>query len=153
MYPLLKKELQSFFGSLMAYLIILVFLLLVGLFLWVFPNHYNLLDANLANLDAFFLLAPWFFLFLIPATTMRLFSEESKMGTMEILATKPLIEWKIVLAKFLASLVVVTLACLSVWVYAFSLNALSFPAGDLEAVSAYPQYSATFAARRRAAAP
>ncbi|MGB1000254.1 MAG: ABC transporter permease, partial [Flavobacteriales bacterium] len=110
MYQLLVKEIQVFFSSLIGYLVLLVFLTLSSLFLWVFPGEYNILDQSYASLDNYFILSPWVFLFLIPAITMRLFSEETKSGTYELLATKPLSEGQIVVAKFFSSVFVVFLA-------------------------------------------
>ncbi|MDB4494130.1 gliding motility-associated ABC transporter permease subunit GldF, partial [Flavobacteriales bacterium] len=88
MKALIRKELRTFFSTLMGYVVVCAFLLLTGLFLWVFPGEWNVLDNGQANLDALFVWAPWVFLFLIPAITMRSFSEEEGSGTMELLLTK-----------------------------------------------------------------
>ena len=85
------REIKSFFGSPIGYLVIGLFLLLNGLFLWVFDGEYNILESGFADLSPFFTLAPWIFIFLIPAVTMRSFSDEKKQGTMELLLTKPII--------------------------------------------------------------
>ena len=119
MFAILKKEFNSFFASPIAYLVIGVFLLINGLFLWVFKDDYNILNAGFADINPFFFLAPWVFLFLIPAITMRLFSEETKSGTYELLATKPLSERQIVLAKFFSSVFVVFLATIPSILYFF----------------------------------
>ena len=99
MFTLYKKELGSFFSSLMGYLTIIVFLLLNGLMLWVFNSDFNIMDYGYAGLDGLFLIGPFLFLFLIPAITMRMFSEEKKNGTIELLFTKPLSEYQIIFAK------------------------------------------------------
>jgi len=83
MLPILKKELNSFFSSPIGYLVIGVFLVINGLFLWVFKGDFNILDAGFADLNSFFFIVPWFFLFLIPAVTMRSFSDEFRLGTIE----------------------------------------------------------------------
>ena len=89
MIAILKKEISSFFASPVGYLVFGVFILFNGLFLWVFRGDFNILDYGFADLSAFFMLAPWVLLFLIPAVTMRSFSEEKKQGTLELLLTKP----------------------------------------------------------------
>ena len=96
MKSILFREIQSFFGSLIGYLVIGVFLLLNGLFLWVFQGDFNILDNSFADLTPFFTLAPWVLIFLIPAVTMRSFSDEKKQGTLKLLLTKPLSVWQIV---------------------------------------------------------
>ena len=100
MYPLFKKELTGFFSSLTGYIVIVVFLLSTGLFLWVFPGNMNLLETGYAHLSPFFALAPWIFLFLVPAVSMRLFTEEKKTGTLNLIFTKPISDMKIVIKIF-----------------------------------------------------
>ena len=107
MFTLLKKEINSFLNSLIGYIVICVFLIITGLFLWVFNTDFNIINYGYAGLDGFFMLAPFVFLFLIPAITMRSFAEEKKTGTVEIILTKPLTDLKIILAKFFASLFLV----------------------------------------------
>ena len=103
MIALLKKEILSYFNSLTVYLVVVVFLLANSLFLWVFPGNYNVMEFGYANLDGLFSIAPFVFLFLVPAVTMKLFSEENKSGTIEILLTKPLSDFNIIFAKYLAA--------------------------------------------------
>ena len=112
MFTLYKKELGSFFSSLMGYLTIIVFLLLNGLMLWVFNSDFNIMDYGYAGLDGLFLIGPFLFLFLIPAITMRMFSEEKKNGTIELLFTKPLSEYHIIFAKLLAGITLVFISIL-----------------------------------------
>ncbi len=95
----------------------LVFFVVMGLFLWVFPTEFNVLDSGMASLEPMFLLAPWIFLFFIPAITMRMFSEEKKEGTLELLVTKPLTEWEIILAKFFAAVIIIFVELLVALVY------------------------------------
>src|SRR3990170_7579569 len=102
MWSVCKKEFRQFFSSLTGYIAIIVFLLLNGLFLFVFPDT-NILDFGFATLDKFFELAPWILLFLIPAITMRSFSDEFRTGTFEVLQTKPLSGSQIVAGKFFGS--------------------------------------------------
>ena len=132
MYALFKKEISNFLSSLIGIMVIVVFLLITGLFLWVFQSDFNLLTYGYANLDGLFILAPWVFLFLVPAVTMRSFAEENRTGTIEMLVTKPLSDWQIIWAKFLASVALVVLALIPTAVYYFSVYRLGFPMGNLD---------------------
>jgi len=132
MYTLFIKEINSFFGSLLGYIVIGVFLAINGLFLWVFPTDFNVLTMGYATLDGLFRLAPWVFLFLIPAVTMRSFADEKKAGTIELLLTKPLSDFQIVFAKYLASTVLVLFSLLPTLVYLFSVHQLGNPPGNLD---------------------
>ncbi len=123
MVSILKKELNSFFSSLIGYIAIIVFLLICGLFMWVFDN--NILDYGYANLDKFFLFSPWVMMFLLPAITMRSFSDEFKSGTIELLSTLPLKEKDIIVGKFLASFILVTFSILPTLLYVFTISILS----------------------------
>ncbi|MBP6872093.1 MAG: gliding motility-associated ABC transporter permease subunit GldF [Bacteroidales bacterium] len=132
MLTLLKKEISSFLGSLTGYIVITVFLLINGLFLWVFEGDFNILDFGFANLDGLFMIGPFVFLFLIPAITMRLFAEEKRTGTIEMILTKPLTELEIVMAKFLSGLVLVIFSLLPTLIYFFSVYQLGLPKGNLD---------------------
>ncbi|HKH61899.1 MAG TPA: gliding motility-associated ABC transporter permease subunit GldF [Flavitalea sp.] len=128
MWFVCKKEFRQFFSSLTGYIAIVVFLLINGLFLFVFPDS-NILDFGYATLDRFFELAPWILLFLIPAITMRSFSDEFRAGTFEILRTKPLSTWQLVAGKFMGSFLVVFIALLPTILYALTINSLSVQGG------------------------
>lgn len=123
MLALIRKEFRGFLGSLIGHIVIAVFLLLTGLFLWVFPG--NLLDSGFADLGPLFFIAPWVFLFLVPAVTMRSFSEERRTGTIEVLLTKPLTEMQVVLAKYLAAVALIALALAPTLVYVWAADRLS----------------------------
>ena len=110
MISILKKELNSFFSSPIGYLVIGVYLIINGLFLWVFEGDFNILHAGFADLNSYFYLAPWIFIFLIPAITMRSFSDEINSGTIEILKTKPITTWQIIFGKYFGSLILVIYA-------------------------------------------
>jgi ABC-2 type transport system permease protein len=127
MWSVCKKELRQFFSNLTGYIAIIVFLLVNGLVLFVFDN--NIFDFGYATLDRFFQLAPWILLLLIPAITMRSFSEEFKTGTYEILQTRPLTRLQIIAGKYLGSLIVVLIALLPTIVYIFSVQRLSTDQG------------------------
>jgi ABC-2 type transport system permease protein len=144
MYALFKKEISNFLSSLIGIMVIVVFLLITGLFLWVFQSDFNLLSYGYANLDGLFILAPWVFLFLVPAVTMRSFAEENRTGTIEMLLTKPLSDWQIILAKFLASVALVLLALIPTGVYYFSVYRLGFPMGNLDSGSILGSYIGLF---------
>ena len=132
MFTLYKKEILSFFNSLIGYIAVIVFLLINGLFLWVFPMGYNIIDFGYASLENMFALAPMVFLFLIPAITMRSFADEKRSGTIEMLLTKPLTDFQIILAKYLAAVTLVILAILPTLIYAVSIYLLGNPVGNLD---------------------
>jgi len=132
MFVLFKKEISSFLSSLTGYIVITVFLLINGLFLWVFQGDFNILDFGYASIDGLFMIAPFVFLFLIPAITMRLFAEEKRTGTIELILTKPLSEFEIVMAKFLSGLVLVIFSLLPTLVYFFSVYQLGLPKGNID---------------------
>jgi ABC-2 type transport system permease protein len=123
MWSVCKKELRQFFSSLTGYIAIVVFLLVNGLMLFVFDN--NIFDFGYATLERFFQLSPWILLLLIPAITMRSFSDEFKAGTYEILQTRPLSRTQIIAGKYFGSLIVVLVALLPTIVYIFSIQKLS----------------------------
>lgn len=125
------KEVNSFFSSLIGYMVIAVFLIMIGLFMWVFSET-NILDYNYATLEQLFSIAPLVFLFLIPAVTMRSFAEENQKGTIEFLATKPLTDLQIVLGKYFANLTLVLFAILPTLVYYYSVYNLGSPVGNLD---------------------
>jgi ABC-2 type transport system permease protein len=129
---LLKKEITNFLSSLIGFIVIIIFLLINGLFLWVIPLDFNILDYGYAGLDGLFLISPFVFLFLIPAITMRSFADEKKSGTIEILFTKPLTDLQIVLSKFFASVILIILSLIPTLVYVFSIYQLGLPKGNLD---------------------
>jgi len=132
MFSIFKKELRTFFSNATGYIVIGIFLMLTGLFLWIIPGEYNILDNGYANVDGLFYLAPWLFLFLCPAVTMRLFAEEKQTGTWELIATKPISKLQIVLGKYFAGWTLVTLALLPTLLYYFSVSFLSEPLGNVD---------------------
>lgn len=132
MYSLLKKEIKAFLGSLIGYLVVGLFLLVTGLFLWVFNDVYNIPQNGYATLEGFFTLAPWLYLFLIPAITMRFFADEKRSGTIEILLTHPISDFKIVWAKFLAGWFLVLLSLLPTLLYFLSVYLLGNPVGSID---------------------
>lgn len=132
MKSIVLREIKSFFGSPIGYLVIAIFLLLNGLFLWVFDGDYNILNSGFADLSPFFTLAPWIFIFLIPAVTMRSFSDEMKQGTLELLVTKPLSIWQIVNGKFLAALFLIVIAIVPSGIYIYVISSLAMPASTID---------------------
>ena len=124
MFAILKKEINSFFSSPIGYLVIGLFLVLNGLFLWLFKGDFNILESGFADMTPFFLLAPWILIFLIPAVTMRSFSDEKKQGTLELLLTKPLSHLQIVLGKYFGALLLIMLALLPTLLYILAIDNL-----------------------------
>ncbi|QQS30292.1 MAG: gliding motility-associated ABC transporter permease subunit GldF [Sphingobacteriales bacterium] len=139
MLTLFVKEINTFFSSLIGYLALVVFLLTTGLFLWVFPDS-NLPDYGYATLEPLFFTAPWIFMFLIPAITMRSFSEEFKSGTYEILATRPVTDMQIILGKYLAALFLVLFALLPTLVYYYTIYRLGLPPGNIDSGATWGSY-------------
>ncbi len=131
MIRVLTKEFNSFLNSLIAYVVIGVFLTGMGLLMWVFPET-SVLDYGYADMDTLFSLGPYVFIFLIPAITMRSFAEERKSGTMELLLTKPLTDWDIILGKFFACFLLVLFALVPTVIYYFSVSALGNPVGNID---------------------
>lgn len=128
---ILVKEFRSFLNSLIAYMVMAVFLTAMSLLMWVFPET-SVLDYGFADMGTLFSLAPYVFIFLIPAITMRSFAEEKKSGTLELLLTKPLSDWDIVLGKFFACFLLVVIAILPTLVYYFSIRQLGNPVGNID---------------------
>ncbi|MCP4312579.1 MAG: gliding motility-associated ABC transporter substrate-binding protein GldG [Bacteroidetes bacterium] len=140
MWILFKKEIKGFFSSLTGYVVILVFLLANSSFIWLFRNPLNLVANGYATLDSLFVLAPWIFLFLVPAITMRMISEERRSGTMELLRTRPVSELQIVFAKFLASWILVLLSLLPTLVWFWSVSRLGSPVGNMDMGGTWGSY-------------
>ncbi|MBC6998058.1 gliding motility-associated ABC transporter permease subunit GldF [Cytophaga sp. FL35] len=143
MLAIFKREIQSFFTSPIAYLVIGLFLVLNGLFLWVFKGPYNIFEYGFADLSNFFQLVPWVFLFLIPAITMKSFSEERKLGTLELLFIKPLSLSQTVLGKFFGTLVLGIIALLPTFIYVHAINELGATVGNLDMGPVIGSYTGT----------
>ena len=124
MLSICKKELHQFFSSLIGYIAIILFLLVNGFFLFVLKDS-NIFDFGYASLDKFFELAPWIFIFLVPALAMRSLAEEFKTGTFEILQTKPLSKWQIVTGKYFSILIVLLFVIVPTFIYIFTIKKLS----------------------------
>lgn len=143
MLTLFRKEVNGYLSSLVAYVTIGIFLLVMGLFLWVFPES-SILDYGYAGLDSLFDIAPYIFMFMIPALTMRSLSEEKKEGTFELLATRPLTDWQIVLGKYFASLLVVLLALLPTLIYYYTVYELGVTRGNVDTGAVIGSYIGLF---------
>jgi gliding motility-associated transport system permease protein len=140
MIALYFKELGSFFNSLIGYLVVGIFLIINGLILWVFPSQFNIIESGYANIDSLFILAPWIFLFLVPAVTMRLFSDEKKSGTIEFIMTKPIGDLQIIFAKYFAGLSIVIIAILPSLIYFASVYILGNPIGNIDSGGTWGSY-------------
>lgn len=140
MLAILKKEINTFFASVVGYLVIGVFLIVNGLFLWIFKGNFNVFDYGFADLTAFFQLAPWILLFLIPAVTMKSFSDEKRLGTLELLLIKPLTHWQIVLGKYFGSYILVLIALIPTLLYVITIWKLGNPPGNLDLGSIIGSY-------------
>lgn len=131
MIQIFIKEFNTFLNSLIAYMVIGVFLTAMGLLVWVFPET-SVLDYGYADLDTLFSMGPYVFIFLIPAITMKSFAEEKKLGTLELLLTKPVTDLEIIIGKFLAAFMLVVLALLPTLIYYFSVYQLGNPVGNVD---------------------
>ena len=140
MVAIFKRELVSFFSSVTGALVVSVFLLITGLFLWVIPNDLNILFGEYASLESLFYIAPWVYLFLVPAVTMRLFADENKMGTLDVLLTRPISETQIVSAKFLTGLSIVIISLLPTLLYVYSVYQLGNPVGNMDMGATWGSY-------------
>ncbi|QZT38933.1 gliding motility-associated ABC transporter substrate-binding protein GldG [Halosquirtibacter xylanolyticus] len=144
MLPIFRREIQSFFSSLSGYLVISIFLFATSILLWVFPSEYNLLSTGYANLDGLFDLGPWVLLFLAPAITMKMFAEERRQRTLELLLTRPVSRFQVVLGKFLAACFLVFLAMVPTLIYYFTVYYLGDPIGCIDSGAVGGSYLGMF---------
>lgn len=140
MWTIFKKEISGFFSSLTGYVVIIVFLLFNSFFLWVFPGQMNLMENGYASLDSMFGLAPWAFLFLVPAITMRMIADEKRMGTLELLYSRPVSDLQIIMAKFLASWSLVLLSLIPTLVFFWTVSKLGSPPGNIDMGGTWGSY-------------
>lgn len=141
MIALLRKEINSFLNSLIGYIVITVFLVTISLFLWIFPGGgFNIPDAGYSNIDPLFVLTPWVYMLLVPAVTMRLFSEEKKGGTIELLLTRPLTEMQVVSAKYVAGVILVLFSLIPTFVFYASVYWAGLPIGNIDIGAANGSY-------------
>jgi ABC-2 type transport system permease protein len=138
-FSIYKKEITGFLNSLIAYLVMIVFITFIGLFMWVFPDS-NIMDYGFADMESLFTFGPIAYLLLIPAITMRTFAEEKKDGTIELLMTKPLTDWQIILGKYFASFSLVAVALVPTLIYYFSVYSLGNPIGNIDTAAVFSSY-------------
>ena len=143
MISIFRKEINSFFSSLTGYIVLLVYFMVTGLMMWVFPN-YSILDYSYASLNQYFSLAPLLFLFLLPALTMRTFAEEKQLGTIEFITTKPITDFQIVMGKYLAVILLILFSILPTLVYYYSVYHLGSPKGNLDSGEMMGSYIGLF---------
>ncbi|ARS35400.1 gliding motility-associated ABC transporter permease subunit GldF [Pontibacter actiniarum] len=139
MLAILKKEFNGFLNSLIAYIVITVFLVAIGMFMWVFPES-SVLEYGFADMQTLFNMAPWVFLFLIPAITMRTFAEEKREGTIELLLTKPITDLQLILGKYFAALLLALFALLPTLLYYYSVYQLGSPQGNVDSAAVVGSY-------------
>lgn len=143
MIQILQKELNMYFSSLTAYIVIGVFLVVMGLFMWVFPE-YSVLEYCYATMEQLFSMAPWIFVFLVPAITMRSLAEETQTGTIEFLITKPIKLSNIILGKYLACVLLIGFALLPTVLYYYTIYDLGSPRGNLDSGAVWGSYVGLF---------
>lgn len=144
MYAIFIKELNSFFSSLTGLIAAIVFLIVNGLFIWVFPGELNVLDSGYSSLDTLFIIAPWVFLFLVPAIAMRTFAEEKRTGTIELLLTRPLPDIHLVLGKYLAVVALVIIILIPSFVFFISVFIMGSPVGNIDIGGTWGSYIGLF---------
>ncbi|MDX9848323.1 MAG: gliding motility-associated ABC transporter permease subunit GldF [Tenuifilaceae bacterium] len=144
MYAIFIKELNSFFSSLTGLIAAIVFLVVNGLFIWVFPGELNVFDGGYSTLDTLFIMAPWIFLFLVPAIAMRTFSEEKRTGTIELLLTRPISDMHLILGKYFAVVTLVIIILLPSLVFFLSVYFLGSPVGNIDTGGTWGSYIGLF---------
>ncbi|MDD3568646.1 MAG: gliding motility-associated ABC transporter permease subunit GldF [Bacteroidales bacterium] len=144
MYAIFIKELNSFFSSLTGLIAAIVFLVVNGLFIWVFPGELNVLDGGYSTLDTLFIMAPWIFLFLVPAIAMRTFSEEKRTGTIELLLTRPITDVHLILGKYFAVVTLVIIILLPSLIFFLSVYLLGSPVGNIDTGGTWGSYIGLF---------
>lgn len=143
MRSIIARELNAYFSSLIAYIIIGVFLLFLGLFMWVFQET-SVLNFNYATLDQLFTIAPMVFIFLIPAISMRSFAEEHQNGTLELLLTKPISTIQLIMGKYVSVLMLVLFSLLPTLIYYYSIHQLGSPKGNIDSGAVLGSYIGLF---------
>lgn len=144
MFAIFRKEINGFFSSLTGYIVIAVYLLVNSLFMWIFPGEWNIFNNGYAGLDTLFLLSPWIFLFLVPAVTMRMFAEEKRLGTIELIFSRPVTERGIIWGKYFAAVALVLLALLPGIIYYISVYILGETPGNLDKGGTLGAYTGLF---------
>ncbi|MDR3235584.1 MAG: gliding motility-associated ABC transporter substrate-binding protein GldG [Prevotellaceae bacterium] len=144
MYAIFIKEIRAFFSSLTGYIAVVIFLLANAWFMWLAPGDFNVLDNGYADLNSLFTIAPWIFLFLLPAVTMRSFAEEKKTGTLELLLTKPITHTRLIAGKYLAGVALAVFALLPTLCYLYSVYMLGNPVGNVDMGGAWGSYIGLF---------
>jgi len=139
MYQIFIKEFNGFLNSFVAYIAISVFLVGIGLLMWVFPDT-SVLTFGFADMETLFSFGPYVFMFLVPAITMRMFADEKKSGTLELLLTQPLTDLQIILGKYLAGFALVVVSLLPTLLYYFSVYQLGNPPGNIDTAGVIGSY-------------
>ncbi len=139
MLRVFRKEIYGFLNSLVAYIVISVFLTSVGLLMWVFPET-SVLDYGYSDMETLFSLGPYVFMFLIPAITMKMFAEEKKSGTLELLLTSPISELELIMAKYLSAFVLVIFSLIPTIIYYFAIYNLGNPVGNIDSAGVTGSY-------------
>lgn len=144
MFAIFIKEVSGFFSSLTGYIAASFFLVVIGLIIWVFPGSMNVLDGGYSTLETLFVIAPWVFLFLVPAITMKTFAEEKKNGTIELILTRPISDTKLVLGKYFASVLLVLLILIPSLIFFLSVYLLGSPVGNIDTGGAWGSFIGLF---------
>ncbi len=144
MFAIYRREIGSFFNSLTGYIVLIVYFLINGLFMWILPGEWNILDSGYAGLDTLFMISPWVFLFLVPAVTMKMVAEEKRSGTLELLLSRPLSETQVVYGKYFAAVTLVLMALLPTCIYYITVYILGETPGNLDSGGIMGSYIGLF---------
>lgn len=144
MFAIFRKEISGFFSTLTGYVVIIVFLLINSLFMWILPGEWNITESGYASLDTLFILSPWIFLFLVPAITMRMVAEEKRLGTMDLIFTRPVSDRSVIYGKFLASVMLVLLSLVPGLVYYFTVYFYGETPGNLDSGGTFGAFTGLF---------
>jgi ABC-2 type transport system permease protein len=139
MWVIYKKEIRSFLSSLTAYIVMIVFLVITGLLMWVMGGN-TVFDLGVASMAVMFSIAPYVFIFLVSAVTMRSFSEEKRLGTLETLSTRPVSDLSVILGKYFANVTLVIFALLPTLLYYYSISELGNPQGNIDTGAMWGSY-------------
>ena len=139
MWVVFKKEIRSFLGSFIAYIVMGVFLVITGIFMWLIQEN-NVLDLGIASLQVMFNIAPYILMFLVSAITMRSLSEERRLGTIEILTTRPVSDTSILLGKYFAAVGLIIFTLLPTLFYYYSIKQLADPLQGVDSGATWGSY-------------
>ena len=140
MFGIIIKDLNSFLNSIIGFVVLIFNVILSGIFLWVLPGNFNIIESGISSMYNYFLFVPWIFIFLIPSISMSSLSEEYSNETFEILSTKPISSSHLILAKYFSCLIISILLIIPSIFYIISLYFLTDPLGNIDIIPIFGSY-------------